>query len=59
MRDPEIQAALRDELKAVKALASSRTITTEEGRALSMRLVRLIEILVEGKASTTSTLHHA
>jgi hypothetical protein len=50
---------LAEELKGARDLAASRTIKTEEGRELILRLVRVLEILVEGEAKTLApTRHH-
>jgi hypothetical protein len=56
---PKVQHEIENLLAEARALSASRVITTNEGRALVNIFVRLVEVLGEGKATTTlQTRHH-
>jgi hypothetical protein len=54
---PEI-AQYRKQLDEAKAFAASRTVKTEEGRALIAFHIRLLETLIEGKPTTAMPVRH-
>lgn len=59
-RVQKMDKALRSQLDEAKALLAGRQLTLNAERALCVRLVRLIETLVDGKPSTELTSsHHA
>lgn len=56
----EVLNCLAEQLKDVRELYNSRIIRTQEGRELTVRLVRLYETLVHGAPTTKlEPRHHA
>jgi hypothetical protein len=49
---------LQKQLDEAKAFAASRTVKTEEGRALIAFHIRLLETLIEGKPTTAMVSRH-
>ncbi len=55
---PQMKGALKEELKSWTDLRDGRIVKSEEGREIVARSIRLLEVLIDGEATTVLPARH-